>query len=389
MATIAEILVGSVAESSQKAPDLAGSLTQGMELAQHAEKVSQQREQLEAKKIEVKNTKAEEITRDMLRAKHMSPKQLSGYTKFIKNKVKSYAIEDIFPEDAIDLAMSTPDNLARFESIKDDVQNGVMSLEEGVVKLQDQSQFYDITPDMQKDLRKAAEMATKEKGLRERAQMSQQASLGKQMQAQGAAPEVQAGKDTAKAFATWTAGGGAAAREKTREIFNKVINRLGNNEVEFGTLFKNLPWVGNPEKLPMLDKKAKALLDDIRGAISIKEKTGDPNPTQSQIDSIMSRIIDPRLTNKQNIEKLQTELNAMDADTENKMAQFGRLGFSDPTFKPKEKSQAASSSDWKMTLQVKKDAVLALPKAKQDEFINGLSKLKGISTADIRKELGL
>ncbi len=339
MASIADMLVGSALENSTKVPDYAGSLQKGVQLGLQIQEVKLNRQKLEQTKAENSLQKYSKVT-DLIKIAHESKDPAianSLWKHAIPKTVKALGADDAFTDEFLETAAKSPETREKVLGYQLEIQNRLNNLQPGdspaaavseiIATISDPAARASLDTDR---IVKALEVKAGEEQMNKRNQVTADAALGKQIQAQQETGNVEVRKKTGDAYSTWKNGGGASAREKTREIFNKAIKKLSNNEVVFGTKFKNIPWVGNPEKLPIADKAAKAFLDDIRGGISIKEKTGDPNPTQTQIDSIMSRVIDPRLDNFQNIEKLKTELNAMDADTKDKLNSFVQQGFMKP-----------------------------------------------------------
>ncbi len=331
MAGIADMLVASTLKSSDEAaPDLGKAMNDGAALGLKIQETQQARMKLEQQKKDLHQTKIKELTDDLLKMEKiegLGGKALSNYKNFLLNKAKTYGVDDLFNAGTIDLVSSSPENMARFNVLYDDVVNGRMSQEEGIAILNDQSKFYDVRPDMLKSLREAGEKAMEEKGKMARVERQGELGMGKQVQGQRAAPSVELGKDRAKRYETWTSGNGEAAYETYDATLANAIEKLKNKEVEFGTIAKQIPFGSDEAVLARTDQKAKGLIDAIRGGINIRERTGDPNPTAQQIDRILGQIIDPRLSNEENIKKLEAARLSSQKDKESKVREFQAEGF--------------------------------------------------------------
>lgn len=359
MATIAEQLLGQASQAVTQTPDLTGSIAKGAQLAQGVEQIRNQRAQIEQAKQELQMQKANSITDTLKIAAQSKDPRLKKFllSKVMPAKVKALGMDQFFTPDSMEMIQTSDEALQKVLGLQLDLDAKIRSGEISGAEAYQQAQAILSNPEelamLDTDqLFAAQEFAKSEIGKSYRAEQVARASLGKQIQGQQAAGDVEASKDVAKAWNTWETGGGVAAREKAEGIFEDAIKRLREGKVKLGTVGKKVPWLGGREDvLAITDEKAKALLDDIRGGISIREKTGDPNPTQTQIDSIMSRIIDPRLSNAENIKKLETELNAMRADTRNKISTFKRYGHpvTEPTAKKAPAKAPAAKQDSKVS----------------------------------------
>lgn len=129
MATLAEQLVGSVLQSSQNAPDIAGNFAKGAELAQRAEQIQQQRQQLEQKKQEVQMTKLEKVGGWLETYSKMpdGAAKKAFSSQFVTNGIKAMGLEDVIHPDVIKM-MTTDPMLAGYLNSK--VRAGELSVSE-------------------------------------------------------------------------------------------------------------------------------------------------------------------------------------------------------------------------------------------------------------------
>lgn len=335
MPGIADMLVQSALESSKPQPlDLGGAVTRGAQLGAHIQEVQNQRVMIEQKKQELQMQKAVAVTDTLKIAASSKDKRLKDFLlkKVMPGKIKALGMEEFFPPQTLEMVQTSDSAMEKVLGLQLDLEDRVNKGEmSGAQAYQKARQVLSNPEELAlfdgDRLFEAQKFNVDQSNRMDRTALVQSGQAQRQQTQIATVGDVELKKDVAKSYNTWVAGGGLSAREKAKNIFESAINRLRNRDVVLGTVGKNIPWVGNPEKFPLGDEKAKALLDDIRGGISIREKTGDPNPTQTQIDSIMNRIIDPRLSNEENIKKLEMELNAMNADTKNKVNTFKRFGY--------------------------------------------------------------
>jgi polyhydroxyalkanoate synthesis regulator phasin len=379
MPTLSEMLVGSVLESSQKAPDLVGAVSKGAELGLHVQQVQMQRQQLEAAKQQAEQQKFEKIGSWYETAAKMPEGSVrkAFISNYIPNGIKALGVEDRFDPTAIQMLNSDP-NFASF--ITNEIRNGrtdmsILTRPDSMAELAASPEYkqfggLEALKGAVEEYRPKIEAAQAERiaavEAQQRAEATATASLNKQIQGQQAAGEVEARKDIGKLWSAYKASGGEAGTRKRVEALRGAISKLQNNEIKFGTIEKKVPYGSTLDVLARTDEKAKALVDQVHSSIDIKQRTGDPNPTQAQIDAIRSQAIDPRLSNSENIKKLQAEIDKELLTDKNARSEFIAGGFlKQPATK---KFSALSSSD-------------------QAAIINALMTKNGKNEAEVRKEL--
>lgn len=149
MASLAEQLVGSALESSQKGPDLAGALSSGMQqgsqIAQHIEQVRQNRAELEQKKEAIQTAKLQKFGDDVSKIHEFKDSAArSGYVKFLKSQNQQLKLG--VPDEALDFAFAGPDNIARVGTLQTMVGEGTITGPQAISILQDPSKFAEIVP---------------------------------------------------------------------------------------------------------------------------------------------------------------------------------------------------------------------------------------------------
>jgi hypothetical protein len=107
--SIADTLVNTVAESSGQAPNIAGSVESGANLALHIQQVQQQKQQLEMQKQEQFVNKIMKVGSLYEAASKAEGKgQRFMYDKAIPNTVKALKLEEYFPESSQAMLQSNP-----------------------------------------------------------------------------------------------------------------------------------------------------------------------------------------------------------------------------------------------------------------------------------------
>jgi len=384
MSTIAEMMIAKGLDNSTQVPDYAGSMAKGAELGIHVAQVQNQREQLEQQKQDMRNKKIQEMTDDLQKVKNIpGGKALQGYKTFLNNKAMTYKVDDVFDKDTIDMITASPENLERFTVIRDDVLNGRKTLEDAVASLKNPAEFYDVTPNMLGDLYAASETRVKANEAMNRAQVVQQGSAQRQATQIASVPETEYKKKISDQAAAYNAAGAREGLNKNVKAYRDAIEQLRTGDVKLGGVLANIPYGADEGVLARLNPKAKALIDNVRGGINMRAALADPNPTEKQINMIMSRTIDPRLSNAENIKKLEASVTAMEQEAAAKEEEFKSIGlYRAPKSGPKKQPPPPIDAQ-------KKSAIQSLPKEEKDKFLKGFIEKYDISLEEAKSKLGL
>jgi hypothetical protein len=386
--TLAEMMFQSASNTVGQTADIAGSMAKGAQLGMQIEQTQQERQKLEQLKQEMQMKKIDSITQSFeLAAQAKDPKTRNFLLKnVVPGKIKALGLEQFFNPQTLEMIQTSPEALDKFRGLKIDlesrVRRGEMNMAEAYQEFaakaaSDPEEVIALDTDR---FAEAEKFSLAETGKSQRVELGGQIGLGKQVQGQQVAGQVEARKKVSDAWTTWQTGGGLAARKKAEGIFEQAIEKLRSGKVRFGTTIKKLPYASKEDVLARIDPEAKALIDDIRGGISIKEKTGDPNPALPQIEAILSRSIDPRLDNQKNIEKLETELKFMREDTDNKVKEFSRFGH------PVSESKAQVEDG--LTVRGVKIPMSKLKNA-SDKVLKQIADETGITVEELKKKAGL
>jgi hypothetical protein len=391
--SIANMLVQSVGQSVDKGPDISGALTKGAQLAQTAQNIQNQRQQMEQQKQEIFMKKIEKVGGLYeIYGKAEGKAQKVGYDVVIPNTVKALGMEDYFPQTTQAILSSSPHAVPYLIG---EVRKDPAKLQSTLVALQDKSgeslgklfpeiqkfgalsEIVSTVGDETKQLVEANKVGIGEEGRDYRAKLAADAALAKQKQGQEAAPEVEQAKKISDLFVAYKASGGQAGTQSRIGKLKEVRQLLEDNKVQFGTLGKSIPYGANLDVLARIDPKAKAAIDTVRSSINVKMRTGDPNPTENQINQIYNQAIDPRLSNTDNIAMLDKEIAAEEAADQNAQKMFIDAG-----------KMKAKGGGGKIPAD-KKAAFKKMKPESQKKALEGLSKILNMSMDDVRKELGV
>lgn len=132
--SIADMIVASGLQSSKEVPDLAGSLTKGVELASHIERTKQAREQIEMQKQQHQLNKVDKLTSAMeVGAKIKSKSARNAYFKnYIPQMQAALGLQDFIPPETMAMIQADPEEAKKFSLLKSKIMNGEMTYDAAV-----------------------------------------------------------------------------------------------------------------------------------------------------------------------------------------------------------------------------------------------------------------
>ncbi len=384
--SVADNLTGIVAQGGEK---IASNIQSGAQLAQGIEQVQMQRQQMEQQKQELQLNKAQKVISAIQAGDNFKDKaaQSNYYKKVIPSMVRVFKLEDVFSPDLMEMVQVSPDVRQKVLGLQLDVQDKV---QKGELRGADIMSYVKskLTPEelplLDTDvLMEQQKFSAGEEGKAYRGKLVADAAAGRQQTQIEAAPETEYKKDVAKVAANYNTQGGAAGVAKNVAKMRGVIDKLKSNDIKLGTLAKNIPYGSTEEVLSRIDPKAKAAMDDVRGAINLRAALADPNPTAMQVNSIMSRAFDPRLSNSENVKKLEEAIVELETAAKDREQEFKKFGFA-------QKSAAPSpGKDGRAWLSGQSSSYKKLPQDQQMKFIEGAAKKFDIPLEDVKKALGV
>lgn len=386
MAGIADMLVQGAVTSSQQSADLAGASAKGAQLgtqlAQTIEQAQTNRAQIEQRKQELQMQKAVAVTDTLKIAAQSKDPKLKRFLlqNVLPGKIKALGMEEFFGPQTLQMAQESEEvqkkilglQLDLDEKIRSNQMTGAQAYQYAQSILQDPEQLAQLDTDR---LYEAQAFANSEEGKSARAALQGQIAMGKQVQAQQAAPQVEANKKIQDTHTNFIVNGGQAGAEKNLSNMEEVLAALQSGKLKTGGLGTMAAY--RTGTLSALNPDLQAAMDKIQGAVNLRAGLADPNPTERQISQILSRSFNPELPNKQNIDKLKTAIREYKTDLANKKKEWRRLGLPGV-------EDAPQSGDW---LSSKKDAFSKLPPDEQDKFISGAAAKLGISPDQVREGL--
>jgi hypothetical protein len=385
MADVADMLLQQGFKNASEVPDVAGAMTKGAQLAESINQIQLSRAQFEQQKQQQYVAKIEKFSSLYETAAKLPPGSARNnlYKTVIPKTRDALGLQAEFPDDSLQMINSAPEVIGY---LKAKVEAGDMTLPQLLQSMQDpqwiadnipaalqEKAGQDLTPqvtDSMESLQAAESTRIQQAATKENARIMAQNREQAAIAADERAPDVDLRKKVNADYRTWTTGGGSAAYNSYRDILKRSIKKLENNEVVLGTKGKKIgsTLASDETSLAWLDEDAKVLLDDIRGGVSIKEKTGDPNPTEMQVNRILGQIIDPKLSNKANISKMKDALKKSEMDEKTKLNEFSKY-IPGVKAAPKKSFQDLSATA-------------------QKEVVAATMQRTGKSEAEVRKMLG-
>lgn len=399
MATISEMLVGSALQHASDAPDISGSIQQGAALGQHIAAVQAQRAQMEQAKQAAYVAKIEKFSSLYETAEKLPP---AAQTNFINNIIPktrdALGLTKEFPDQTLNVLNKTPEVVAY---LKGKVEAGELTLPDLVSHMQDPQWIADHVPEALREkagkdlspqltpeldsLQKSDKFRIEEANKKTNAEIVQLGQNQRQSQEIAATGPKEVAKKTADIYTAFQAGGGEAGVDKNIEKYRNAIKSLKDGTVKLGTIGKALPFGADERVMAVLDPKAKALIDDVRGGVNLRATLADPNPTEKQISAVMSRTIDPRLSNEENIKKLEASIKEMQQSKTQAVKAFKQQGF------PVESSAAPSTTTPAGNFapsDAQKASFSKLPANEKMRALQGLMKKFNLPLSEVRKALG-
>lgn len=402
MAGLADIMLqGQIqATDPQKGPDLAGSYAKGAELAQHAEQIQQQAKQLEQHQQEIESAKISKVMDAVEKAQQYSGKAQAQYiTKVLPGYVKALGMEKKFPLDNLQFATANDDNLARIGVIKGKVQRGEWTSEQGIRIMLDPIEMAKIDLPTLSDKAAQASPADVEEILnREKGYLGNQAQMAKTVYTQqatdqrAAADDARAGsvelaKKVAIDYEKFQGEGGMSAAQAKLKKLDEAIDKLKSGKVKTGGISGMIPGLNGASGQRVLNPDAKALMDDIHGAVNLKQQL-DSQFSDRAMDQVLSRSFDIGLPSNVNIKKIENVRNELANDLKNKAKLFKSQGH-DIGEVPD-----SGKNDIPEMVTTPKGASISLSKAKDiakahPERLPDMAAQLGYTEAELRQLLGL
>lgn len=384
MASFAEMIYGTAEKSIDKSTDgIVEAGMQGAELALKQEQLMQQKAQLQQKKAELENAKIEKFVNAIQAgANYKGQAKTNYYNKAMPIYRDSLGLTDQFPDDTIKMIAADDLTMAKFNALASNVRRGDKTAEQAIMELNDPVAFAKVPPEVKEDLYDQLGDAEKVAVQAESQRNSVMAQNMRQEKDIASTGKKEVAKKVADEYSKYEAVGGAAGMSKAEEALQKAINQLQTGAVTTGGKLENIPYGSSLPVMARLNKPLKTLRDSVLSTQNIKALSGDPNPTQMQIEAIESRILDPMADNQTNIKKLQAELNRIRTERAKKESQFIQQGFMQPQ-SPQGGKAAAQAPAQGRTVNFKgKPTDEAMLRAYLQKFPNGPD------AAEAKKALG-
>lgn len=125
----------------------AGRVAAGAQIAQHAQEMQLKREELERKKGELEGAKYEKAIEAIQKGHTLQGQAKNNYyNKVLPTYMGALGVADAFPPETLQFVTSAPENMARLNTIVDDVRNGKRSIQDARGLMTDLVSFMDVPP---------------------------------------------------------------------------------------------------------------------------------------------------------------------------------------------------------------------------------------------------
>jgi hypothetical protein len=352
MASLAELMVQGQLQATdpQKGPNLSGSFAAGADLALKQQQVQVQQQQAAQHQQEIDAAKITKVMDAVEKAQQYSGKAQSQYiTKILPGYVRALGLEDKFPLENLQFAMSTPENQARIGVLRSWAQQGKITGADGIAIAMDPIRLAEVPVPAMGDSSTASNvdiqgiLDAEKTSLGNAAQMGRTVYTQEATSARAAAEDARAGqvtvdRDFAKQWSEYKAGGGSATVDKNLAQLEEARDMLKKNPNLVGKLSAAIPGVKSSDVQDVLNPATSRVRDKIFSAISgsLRQING-AQFTENEATRTLNQTFNPRLDAATNIANLDAQIRALKEQAAAKEAagrHFEDSGMSLKGFKP-------------------------------------------------------
>lgn len=408
MATIAEMLIGIGNETAASSGDSFKSASTGMlsgleagaKLAQSVEALKLQREKLKQKKAENDLGKYAKIMEAIKVAEKTQDPAIQnailGPGGTVEKMAYALKADDVFTPETLKMFAKSPEVRQKAIAYQAEVEKKILSgMDAAQARAEVAATMTDPLAIAALDgerLLKAQELSYKEDQQNKRNAATNAAILGRQMQAQSAAPIVDEQKKLRADHLKFTnAGAKASAEAKLQKLrdavsyFRTQVNK--GKEPTGGLLTTGAEKIG---AVGLKDPKLKVAMDNLKGSINLKESLDSQFALAEAQQQYAMRGVDVQLPTEENLARAEALLSEAEAAYNNKIKAFRAAGLSvedAPQGKkeaPAKKKEAAPANG---PSQAQKDGYKVLSKEEKEKAVKIAAKKFNISEDEARKAL--
>lgn len=332
MAALSDTMVQSALDTSKNVGSgIADAYHKGAALALQKEQNDMQKQQIKDKQLELENAKLLKWW-DAFNASqnNKDPRARKLYLETTAPKMRdALGLGKVIPDDFIKVLIGSEENVQRAETLNNMYLNGEITREQLIGTYNDPVEFNKVPPtpafaiggeslgvaDAAKTKINAEAQAAALRGQHER-QQTEIASTGQQEFA----------KKTAQAYDKFVNDGGLSGIESRYQKLESVLKELKAGTLVTGKGITFMPYGASEAVLSRIHPSLKAALDDVQGAVNIKQSLGGQF-TEKEALIQYQRAFDPRLPSKHNITKIENTLKELRSDIDNKVKTFREQGF--------------------------------------------------------------
>lgn len=372
MASITDMLVqGATQTAQQSGEQLQSGIRTGAALAQQIEQTKQMREQMEQKKQELYLQKVDKVMEAVEKGAGFKDKTAQNhyFKNYVPGMIKALKVDDFFDPN-LQGFMQSPEVRDKLVNLRLDIQDKINRGELRGAQIMEYARGK-TTPEglaeIGTELVEMQKIATLERNKEVRGQNMADASLGKQVQAQAAAPDVkyQATLKADKAKFEGEGGGLPNAEAQIKKL-KEVVRDFKSGKLKTGNLGSTAGSLLGSTAQAVINPDLKAAMDKTRASIRLKDSLDSQFAAKEAEQQYSMRTIDPALPTEDNLARAEDMLAEAEALLNSKLKAFG--------IERKAKGKTYNIGGQNMNETTAKEFFKAYPK---------------LLTPDLKKELGL
>jgi NACalpha-BTF3-like transcription factor len=380
MASIAEMLVGSTIQQAQKAPDITGAVESGAKLAQTAEQIKMQRQQMEDRKQEVQMQKANSIVDTIKIAAQSKDRNLRNFMlkKVVPGKVAALGMDKFFTPETLEMLQSSDEVQKKVLGLQLQLDQQVRSGEITGAEAYQRAQSVLSNPEelamLDTDqIFEAQKFSASEEGKGFRAQMVAEAAMAKQRDTQESTAKVTLARNTANRYDDYLAGGGKSGMESSLRLLEDAAKSLETGQVTTGGITTKIPGFRSDAVQSEINPKLLEARTQAQAALNtVLRATLGAQFTEKEGERLLNQVWDDKLAPAVNARKIRAKIRELRENLKNSEKAFVKAGLM---------TEEAAQEKKKTTF---KD----ISPAAQKVAIELYMKQKNVSEKEARKALG-
>lgn len=372
-------------KQQQEGPGFSQGLQEGAALAAHAEKVKQQRAALEQKQQEIQQQKLTKFGDTLIKGANIKdPSTRNSFLKnFIPKQRDALGLTEQFPDDAIQFAFSSDENVARIRTLESQVRRGTISAEEAYATMANPESFIEVTPAIADQFSEAEEQFLDRKAQVESTQARIAATREEKRIQRETKAQQSAAQTLGTQFGDYTKEKGAIPLQL--ESLNEVVTALKKGKIKTGTVWQKAIG-GSDFILDLTNPDVASARDQVRTTVvaTLRPILG-AQFAEAEGKRILDLAFNPKFSSSENAKRIAKRMEENIARAKAREEEFIRQGLmtkEDSVFLRSNMFKGAKSS--KLNLgKLTSDAFAGFDQAKKQRLADRL----GTTVQEIEKQL--